>query len=206
LPDKRQTLIERIDNFARGVANGMTLGAADYIAGVVNALFTGEGLRKSMRAELKRTQDGHDDSIAGEFVGAALGAGKIASVVRRSLELGGLRETVGRYRELRALERATREPWYAGSSGRIAELQKVLAKEGFTLTEASSANVYAIQRQTELMTEAGAPVAIGTGGGLLSIAANTVSRLFGPRALEDENNGKGATSFKPKSLLGITPK
>jgi hypothetical protein len=206
LADKDQSIIERIDNFARGVANGLTLGAADYVAGAVNALFTGNGLRDSVKAELKRTQDDHDDSIAGEFVGAAIGAGKIASVVGRSLELGGVRETVRRYRELKALERATREPWYAGSPKKIAELQNILAKEGFTLTEASSANLYAIERQTELMTEVGASGSIGTGAGLLSIATNTVSRFFGASALERDKKVKGATSFRRKSLLATTPK
>jgi hypothetical protein len=196
LTDKNQTVIERIDNFARGVANGLTLGVADYVAGAVNALFTGDGLRESMKAELKRTQDGHCDSHAGEVVGAALGAGKIAAVVHRTVDGIGFLEAAREYRELRALERATRK-----------DLEKFLAeKGGVKRAEAAIANTFAIRRQTEVMTEVGGSVAIGTGAGFLSLATNTVSQIFGPRALEDENNVKGATSFKPKSLLGITPK
>jgi hypothetical protein len=90
----KPTLFKRVDNFVRGMANGMTLGMADTIAAAGNTVAAriagdqgtvGVTLDKNLAAEAAKTlqahKEGHEARV-GEFVGPAVLGGAAYAALR----------------------------------------------------------------------------------------------------------------------------
>ncbi len=72
-------LFRRIDSAIRGIANGLTFGGADWLAGKMDSLFNGTSEQNvaAERAETRQRQsEGHEEKI-GEVVGTLAGWGKV---------------------------------------------------------------------------------------------------------------------------------
>lgn len=73
--DRKSSIFKRIDNFVRGVANGLTFGAADYIAAVADTWTKDHSFRSNLRNQLQQTQDAQSagsEYLAGEVIGAVV--------------------------------------------------------------------------------------------------------------------------------------
>jgi hypothetical protein len=64
---------KRIDNFVRGLANGMTFGLADYIAGAADGALRGGGLSKNIKEQLQKTTTAQNEGPE-VFVGNVVGS------------------------------------------------------------------------------------------------------------------------------------
>lgn len=83
--DERKNLptpgfFRRADSIVRGLANGITFGAADWFAGKLDALMLGGRSQRHIDAQRAETQRRHTEggeAEIGEFAGAMIGIGKV---------------------------------------------------------------------------------------------------------------------------------
>jgi hypothetical protein len=94
--DKSPSILERVDNFVRGVANGATFGLADYIAGAANTVVSGGTLSGNISKELDRTANTGVEGMAGQVTGSLMDG-----IGAANLMLGGVRSFAGNYAKLK---------------------------------------------------------------------------------------------------------
>jgi hypothetical protein len=104
--DASPSVFRRVDSFVRGVANGMTFGLADYIAGVGDTAIKGGSVGENIKKEVAETQQRMMESpaevIGGEVVGAAVD-GVTAGVKVVEGGIAGVGRVARNYRELSAV-------------------------------------------------------------------------------------------------------
>jgi hypothetical protein len=96
MANDKLTFFQHLDNIVRGVANGMTFGAADYIAGFGNTAVSGGNVKANISKELQRTDNAGVEAIAGAVVGSLA-----VGVVAASRHVGGIGNTFRSYNTLK---------------------------------------------------------------------------------------------------------
>jgi hypothetical protein len=98
------SIFKRIDNFVRGVANGMTFGAADYIAGAADTAVKGGSIGKNIKIQAAKSQQAAIEGpefFAGEIAGALTDGA--AAAVKTAGGLSNAARTIHSYGELRII-------------------------------------------------------------------------------------------------------
>lgn len=84
--DKNPSLLQLVDNFVRGVANGITFGFADFVAGAADTAVSGGSFVENTVKEWQRTNDAGPEGVAGNFVGSAITGIGVAQASQEALK------------------------------------------------------------------------------------------------------------------------
>jgi hypothetical protein len=101
--DAGPSVFRRVDSFVRGVANGMTFGLADYIAGVGDTAIKGGSVGENIKKEVAETQQRVMESPAEVIVGEVVGAASVGAAAGVKAVEGGITGVARVARNYRAL-------------------------------------------------------------------------------------------------------
>lgn len=178
---KPTALFERIDNFVRGLANGLTFGAADYIAGMAETVRKGGTVSGNIRKELDRTEAADrtgNEVLAGHITGSLISGVKAASSMARFLNGSGLRFTALDYR-------------LTASLAKEADIAAKLAKGTPGEVKALMASIGAVKEKTEVVMEIVGITAAALSTTATSFIGGLTARDMGRRYIQPHH------TFKP---------